>query len=156
MNSGSPTKQLFPLQLVTNHPVYSFHTQADGKNSHVSTIDEHRIDIGGYRYWILRLSPKDASARGVQSGDLVRVYNAQASVVCAADVSQLVKEGVTRGSESCAELDLIETRVGLVDRGGCLNLLTPARRMSATADGIIPNSCWVEVEKWDPTLERAA
>ena len=50
----------------------------------------------------------------------------------------------------------IQTSVGTVDRGGCLNLLTPGRKMSTTADGIIPNSCWVEVEKWDTKLEKAA
>jgi trimethylamine-N-oxide reductase (cytochrome c) len=44
----------------------------------------------------------------------------------------------------------------LVDRGGCLNLLTPGGKMSPTADGIMPNTCWVEVEKWDSNLEKAA
>jgi trimethylamine-N-oxide reductase (cytochrome c) len=156
IESRSAAKQSYPLQLVTNHPVYSFHTQADGKNSHISTIDEHRLDVGGYRYWVLRMSPSDAAARGVRSGDLIRIYNAQASVICAADVSSLVTKGVTRGSESSAELDLIETRVGLIDRGGCLNLLTPGRQMSTTADGIMPNTCWVEVEKWDPAIGKAA
>ena len=147
INSQSGVKQKFPLQLVTNHPVYSFHTQADGKNSHISTINEHRMNVGGYRYWVLRISPIDASGRGLQAGDLVRVYNAQASVICAIDVSVLIKDGVARANESCGELDLIQTSVGLVDRGGCLNLLTPGRKMSATADGIVPNSCWVEVER---------
>jgi trimethylamine-N-oxide reductase (cytochrome c) len=102
------------------------------------------------------MSPTDATARGVGAGDLVRVYNAQASVICAIDVSQLVKDGVARGNESCGELDLIQTSIGMVDRGGCLNLLTPGRKMSETADGIVPNSCWVEVEKWDTTMEMAA
>jgi trimethylamine-N-oxide reductase (cytochrome c) len=156
INRASAAKQPFPLQLVTNHPVYSFHTHADGKNSHVSTIDEHRMEVGGYRYWVLRMNPRDAETRGIQRGDLVRVHNAQASVICAVDVSQLVKAGVTRGNESCAELDLIETSVGLTDRGGCLNLLTPGGKMSPTADGIMPNTCWVEVEKWDSKLEKAA
>jgi len=156
MNGDSARRQRFPLQLVTNHPVYSFHSQADGKNSHISTINEHRMNVGGYRYWVLRMNPQDAAARALKSGDLVRVHNAQASVICAVDVSQLVKEGVARGNESCAELDLIQTSVGLVDRGGCLNLLTPGRKMSPTSDGIMPNSCWVEVDKWDATLEKAA
>ncbi|SMG23618.1 molybdopterin-dependent oxidoreductase [Paraburkholderia susongensis] len=156
INGNSAKKQPFPLQLVTNHPVYSFHSQTDGKNSHISTINEHRLNVGGYRYWILRMSPHDAAARGLKSGDLVRVHNAQASVICALDVSHLVTEGVARGSESCAELDLIQTSVGLVDRGGCLNLLTPGRKMSATSDGIMPNSCWVEVDKWNATMEKAA
>ena len=146
----------FPLQLVTNHPPYSFHTQTDGKNSHVSMLDDHRLEVDGYRYWVLKIGQADAGARGLKHGDLVRVHNERASVICAADVSPMMMEGVVRGSESCAVLDLIPSQVGLVDRGGCLNLLTPARQMTKTADGIMPNSCWVEVEKWDKGQERAA
>lgn len=143
----------YGLQLVTNHPPYSFHTHADGKKSHVSCLDDHRMEVQGYRYWILRMCPEDANRRGLKSADLVRVHNEQASVICAVDVSPLVMPGVVRGNESCAELDLLDSPLGLVDRGGCLNLLTPGGRMSKTADGILPNSCWVEVEKWDATVQ---
>jgi trimethylamine-N-oxide reductase (cytochrome c) len=139
----------FPLQLVTNHPPYSFHTQADGKKSHVSMVDDHRLEVDGYRYWVLKIGQADARSRGLKHGDLVRVHNERASVICAADVSPMIMEGVVRGNESCAVLDLIPSSVGLVDRGGCLNLLTPGRQMTKTADGIMPNSCWVEVEKWE-------
>jgi anaerobic selenocysteine-containing dehydrogenase len=146
----------FPLRLVTNHPPYSFHTQTDGKNSHVSMIADHRLNVNGYGYWVLKIGEADAASRGLRHGDLVRVHNERASVICAADVSPMIMEGVVRGSESCAVLDLVSTSVGLVDRGGCLNLLTPARQMTKTADGIMPNSCRVEVEKWDWKLENAA
>jgi trimethylamine-N-oxide reductase (cytochrome c) len=98
---------------------------------------------------VLKIGQADARSRGLKHGDLVRVHNERASVICAADVSPMMMEGVVRGNESCAVLDLIPTSVGLVDRGGCLNLLTPARQMTKTADGIMPNSCWVEVEKWE-------
>ena len=30
-----------------------------------------------------------------------------------------------------------------------LNLLTPARTITKLADGIAPNSCLVEIRKWD-------
>jgi hypothetical protein len=43
-------------------------TQADGKNSHISTINAHRLNVGGYRYRVLRMSPNDVSARGLQPG----------------------------------------------------------------------------------------
>lgn len=146
----------FPLQLITNHPAHSFHTQSDGKGGNISKIDDHRRNIGGYYYWILRMSPSDAACRGLACGELVRIYNQQASVLCVVDVSAMMTEGVVRGSESSAELDLVSTSVGMVDRGGCLNLLTSGKKMSQTADGIMPNSCWVEVEKWDSTKEKVA
>jgi trimethylamine-N-oxide reductase (cytochrome c) len=146
---NDPVARRFPLQLVTPHPLHSFHTQGDGKNGHISMIDDHRMLVDGYRYWILRMNQKDAEARGLRSRDVVRVHNDRASVLCAVDSSVLVPRGVVRAYESSAELDLIETPVGRVDRGGCMNLLTSSRSMSATADGITPNSCLVEVSRWE-------
>ncbi|HEX6705815.1 MAG TPA: molybdopterin-dependent oxidoreductase [Albitalea sp.] len=146
----------FPLQLVTVHPRYSFHTYGDGKDSTISDLGEHRIEVDGHRYWILRINTHDAQARGIRQHDLVKVHNARGAVICAADVSAATMPGVLRANESCAEFDLIDTPDGPVDRGGCLNLLTPARTMSRTADGISPNSCLVEVSKWEPVMARAA
>ena len=156
---GPRTSELtrqFPLQLVTVHPRYSFHTYGDGKQSTVNEIGEHRIGVDGYRYWILRINPRDAERRGIRHHDLVKVFNKRGAVICAVDVTETMLPGVVRANESCAELDFIETPQGLVDRGGCLNLLTPARTMSKTADGIAPNSCLVEVAKWDRVVGKVA
>ena len=86
----------------------------------------------------------------------MKVYNGRGAVICAADVTPTMVRGVVRANESSAELDMIDTPQGLVDRGGCLNLLTPARTMSKTADGIAPNSCLVEVVKWDRVVGKVA
>ncbi len=32
----------FPLQLISPHPRYSFHTMGDGKDSSINDIEEHR------------------------------------------------------------------------------------------------------------------
>ena len=146
----------FPLQLVTVHPRYSFHTYADGKESDVSTLKDHRIAVDGYRYWVLRINAEDAQRRGIGQHDLVKIWNTRGAVICAADVTPTVAPGVVRANESCAEFDLVRTSEGLVDRGGCLNLLTPGRPMTQTADGIAPNSCLVEVRKWERVLEAVA
>jgi trimethylamine-N-oxide reductase (cytochrome c) len=151
-----PLASHYPLQLLTTHPRYSFHTYADGKDAAVSDLKDHRLLIGGYRYWIVRINTRDAEARGIRQHDLVKLYNARGAVVCAADITATMLPGVLGAYESCAEIDLINTAEGVVDRGGCLNLLTPARTMSRTADGISPNSCLVEVSKWRHPLETAA
>jgi hypothetical protein len=51
-------------------------------------------------------------------------------------------------------VDFIQTAKGLVDRGGCLNLLTSDRRMMKGTEAMA-TSCLVEVERWD-ALEFAA
>lgn len=145
---GSAAAAQFPLQLVTVHPRYSFHTYNDGKESGTSQLADHRVEVDGRRYWIINMSTEDAKHRSISHHELVRVYNGRGAVICAAVVSPLVFPGVVRAYESCAEYDPLDTKQGLVDLGGCLNLLTPARTMSATADGIAPNSCLVEIDKW--------
>ncbi len=63
---GPHTTELFeryPLQLMTPHPRYSFHTQHDGKQGALNEIPEHRVLIDGHHYWIARLHPSDAQAR---------------------------------------------------------------------------------------------
>jgi molybdopterin guanine dinucleotide-containing S/N-oxide reductase-like protein len=148
--------QRFPLQLVTVHPRYSFHTYGDGKESSISDLSEHRVLVDGYRYWVLRMNTLDAEQRGIRHHDLVKVHNGRGAVICAVDVSAATMQGVVRANESCAEFDMIETAEGPADRGGCLNLLTPARSMSKTADGISPNSCLVEVSRWKLPVREAA
>lgn len=145
-----------PLQLVTAHPPYSFHTQADGKKSHINEIEDHRLLVDGYYYWVLKIHPQDAVSRSLRQRDLVKVFNDRGAVICAVDISPLMAPGVLKASESCAEFDLVDTPEGKVDRGGCLNLLTPERSITRTADGIAPNSCLVEVKKWDRVIKEAA
>ena len=153
---GTEAASRFPLQLVTVHPRYSFHTYSDGKDSTVTRIAEHRVEVGGRYYWILSVNTEDARARNISQHDLVRVYNARGAVICAAVISPLVRPGVVRANESSAEYEPIDSDRGPVDLGGCLNLLTPARTMSKTADGIAPNSCLVQIEKWQQLARVSA
>jgi trimethylamine-N-oxide reductase (cytochrome c) len=103
---------------------------------------------------VLRINPADAESRNLKHRDVVKVFNRRAAVLCAVDVSPIVVQGTVKAYESCAEYDPIQTPDGVVDRGGCLNLLTPSRSITSTADGIAPNSCLVEVRRWEP--QRAA
>jgi trimethylamine-N-oxide reductase (cytochrome c) len=36
-----------------------------------------------------------------------------------------------------------------IDRGGCMNLITPGRMVSKNAPGMAPNSCLIEIKKWE-------
>ena len=149
---GAQTADLYskyPLQLITTHPRYSFHTYSDGKDSTINDIQDHRVLRDGHYYWVLRVNSEDAAERGIRHHDLVRVFNDRASVICAADVSPLVAQGVAKSFESCAVVDMFEDpRYGLVDRGGNLNLLTPRRSQVKGTSGMACNSCLINVEPW--------
>ncbi|MBI4206156.1 MAG: molybdopterin-dependent oxidoreductase [Betaproteobacteria bacterium] len=147
--------QRYPLQLVTPHARYSFHTSADAKDSVVNDIEDHRIFIAGYYYWILRINTKDARERGIAIHDVVKVYNDRAAVLCAAVVTEAIAPGVVLSCQSSASFDPIEGAGGLVDRAGCVNLLTPSRKQIAKSDAMAAMSCLVQVEKWTQAAAAA-
>ena len=140
----------YPLQMISTHSRYSFHTFGDGKDSTINDIDDHRILIDGYYYWIMRMHPSDAAARGLEQHDLIRIFNDRGAVICAVDVSELIMPGVVKTFESSAVYDTVPDGDGFADRGGCLNLITPRRPQVTGTDGMGSNSCLVEIEKWVP------
>ncbi len=139
----------YPLQLITPHARYSFHTMADAKDSVVNDVADHRVLVGGHYYWIVRINPEDARPRGIGMHDIVKVYNDRAAVLCAADVTETMAPGVVHSYESCATYDPVGEPGDGVDRGGCMNLLTPSRKLVAKSDGMAAMSCLVQIEKWN-------
>lgn len=146
----------YPLQLITTHSRYSFHTFSDAKDNTINDIEDHRVLLDGYYYWVIRLNPSDAQKRGICHHDLVRVYNDRADVICAVDVSPLMAPGVVKSFESSATFDWIEEEGRIVDRGGCLNLLTPRRSQVKNTSGMGSNACLIEIEKWMPSDKTKA
>lgn len=139
----------YPLQLISPHPRFSFHTHYD----HVSWLGDipgHRVFKDGYYWHITRIHPLDAGARGIKNGDIVAMYNDRGAVLGVAQVTERLKPGVVHSYESSGIYDPVEPgKPYSVDRGGCVNLLTPSRMMSKNVPGMAPNSCLVEISKWE-------
>lgn len=149
---GHRTKDLYdryPLQLVTPHARFSFHSTGDSKDSWTDDIKDHRIrkDDGWY-YWIIRIHSKDAETRGVRDGDLVRAFNDRGAVILAAQVTERIRPGTVHSFESCAEYDPLGIPGESPDRGGCVNILTSKRFVTPTSSGMAVNSCLIQVERW--------
>ena len=138
----------FPLQLITPHPRYSFHTHTDGKDSAINDIEAHRVLIDGYYYWPARINPRDAVERGIAHHDLIRLFNDRGDVICAAVVTERILPGVIHSYESSAVYDPIGEPGLSPERGGCVNQLTPARPQTAKTTATAPNSCLIQVEQW--------
>ena len=115
----------------------------------MNDIKDHRVLVDGWYYWIVRLNTKDAEARGIKTGDLVRAFNDRGSVIVCAQVGERVQPGTVHTYESCAVYDPLGKPGLSADRGGCMNILTPDRYMSKYASAMAPNTAQVEVEKWD-------
>jgi trimethylamine-N-oxide reductase (cytochrome c) len=150
---GHETKELtikYPLQMITPHPRYSYHTHHDNKTLWLNDIPQHRIEKDGYAWWPIRIHPSDAQARGINHDDIVKVYNDRGAVLCIAQVTERVRPGLVHSYESSARYDPLEPgKAGSIDRGGCVNLLAPSRMLSRNAPGMANNSCLVEVCKWE-------
>jgi len=143
----------YPLQLISPHSRFSYHTMCDGKDSSVNDIEEHRVLVDGYYYWVLRMNADDAADRGLKMHEIVRVYNDRGAVLCAVRVTQRLPRGAVHSYESSAVYDPIGEPGYSVDRGGCVNQLTPKRSIAAKVTGTAANSCLVQVERWDGSAE---
>jgi len=148
---GHHTTELYkryPLQLISPHPRYSFHTMGDGKDSITNDIQDHRVLIDGYYYWIVRINSKDAQARGIKQNELVKVFNDRGAVICAAQVTERVSPGTVHSYESSAVYDPVGEPGYSADRGGCINQLTSSRMMIKQSHSMAANSCLVQIQKW--------
>ena len=146
----------FPLQMVTPHSRYSFHSHGDGKDSFLNDIREHRVLVNGRYYWVIRMNPADAQARGIAHNDLVRVHNDRGGVICAAQVTARIRSGVIHGYESSARYEPLGEPGKSDDRGGCLNQLTPARTQIKQAHSMATSCALVDVELWRAEDAQAA
>ena len=148
---GPHAEELFekyPLQLITPHPRHSFHTQSDGKDAVVNDVRDHRVLIAGRYYWIVRVNPADAAARGLEQHDLVRVFNDRGAVICAVRLTERVPAGTVHSYESSAVYEPVGEPGESPDLGGCMNLLTPSRMMIRKAHALAANSCLVQIQAW--------
>jgi len=139
----------YPLGMLSPHPKFSLHTMGDGKDSFMNDIKDHRVLIDGHYYWIIRMNSIDAKVRGIESGDLVRVFNDRGSVILCAQIGERMQPGTVHSYESSAEYNPLGKPGHSADRGGCVNNLTPDRYLSKYACGMAPQTALVEVEKWD-------
>ncbi|MCL2391355.1 MAG: molybdopterin-dependent oxidoreductase [Oscillospiraceae bacterium] len=151
---GSELYEKYKLQLITPHSKYSFHTMGDGKDSVINDIDQHRMLIDGFRYWIFRMNPNDAQERGLKHGEVVEVYNDRGSVLCGLEVTDRLPPGTVHSFESCADYKPAGEPGESVEINGCVNILTPSKFITKNAHGLAVNSCLVEVRKWEGAFGR--
>ena len=140
----------YPLQLISPHPRFSFHTHHDTRVPWLGDIPANRIFKDGYYWHVTRIHPSDAKARGIEDGDIVKMYNDRGAVLGIAQVTERMKPGVVHSYESSSKYDPLEPgKPGSVERGGCVNQLTPSRMISKNVPGMAPNSCLIDICKWE-------
>ncbi len=151
---NSELAKRYPLQLITPHNRFSYHTMSDGKGSSINDIKEHRVNVDGFYYWVIRINTQDAAARGIKENDLVRAFNDRGSVILAAHLTGRLPNGTVHSYESSAVYDPVGEPGYSADRGGCVNMLTPKRPIAKKTTSTAANSCLVQIELWDGSAEH--
>jgi trimethylamine-N-oxide reductase (cytochrome c) len=95
-------------------------------------------------YEPLWINPGDAAKRGIENGDIVRVYNERGIVLCGAIVWERIMPGVVYVDHG-ARVDAIAPEK--VDRGGAINLISPYNITSKNAAGMATSGYLVEVDR---------
>ena len=123
----------YPLLIQGFH--YKAHTHSSYANNEIVQEAAHNIA------WI---NPQDAEARGIATGDTVRVFNDRGELTIKARVTPRIIPGVVAIPQGAwHDADMAGDRV---DRGGCINTIT-TQRPSPIAKGNPQHSNIGQVEK---------
>ncbi len=111
--------------------------------------------VDGYYYWVIRINAQDAAERGIGMHDLVHVHNDRGAVICAAQLTERLPRGVVHSYRVFGVSTIPIGEPGYsIDRGGCINQLTPKRSIAKKVTGTAANSCLVQVEPWDGSAKQ--
>lgn len=146
---GTEQYKKYPFQLMIPHNRYSFHTQQDGKDGWLLDINDHRLKVGDWHYWLARINTDDAKEKGIRDGDLIELYNDRSSVVCAARVTARVQRGTVHSYGSSCEYRPLGDPGNTTDIGGCVNTLSPSRPIVKKSHSMAGNSGLIEYRLWN-------
>ena len=139
-----PRAKQYPLLIVSNHPRWRMHAEHDDISwlREIPTCKVKGPD--GYLYEPLWINPEDAVSRGIENGDIVKIYNERGAVLGGAYVTERIMPGAVYQDHG-ARLDPII--LGELDRGGANNLICPTNTTSRNCAGEVTSGYLVEVEK---------
>ena len=134
---GGARAQQFPLHLIANQPASRLHGQLDaGGNSRAAKIADREA---------IRMHPADAAARGIEDGDVVRVFNDRGACLAGVVITDSVRERVVNLSTG-AWFD--PDADGMCVHGNP-NVLTADVGSSKLAQGSTGQHVLVEIERYD-------
>jgi biotin/methionine sulfoxide reductase len=143
---GAAAARRFPLHLISNQPRTRLHSQYDnGAVSQASKVQ------GREPVWI---NPRDAAARGIRAGDVVRLFNDRGACLAGAVVTDQVMPGVVQLATGAwySPAPDAAPRAGRNSLITCVhgnpNVLTRDAGTSRIAQGSAAQTCLVEMERF--------
>jgi biotin/methionine sulfoxide reductase len=146
--AGSPEAARFPLQLVANQPATRLHSQLDfGATSLAAKINGREP---------VRIHPADAVARGINDGDIVRLYNDRGACLAGAVLSEALRPGVVQLATGAWYDPVDPVAATPLCAHGNPNVLTRDAGTSRLAQGCTGQLTRVEIERFDDKLPPIA
>ena len=141
-----PRSKKYPLLVVSNHPRWGVHAQHEDITwfREIPTCKVRGPD--GYQYQPLWLHPVDAAKRGIEDGDVVKIYNERGACLAGAFITERVMPGAV-SIDHGAKYDPIVP--GELDRGGAIDTIAPSKPTSKNTAGMAVSGFLVEVEQAD-------
>ncbi|WP_165354621.1 molybdopterin-dependent oxidoreductase [Tropicimonas sp. IMCC6043] len=139
---GSAQADTYPLQMVSAHSMYRLHSQMCNTDArkHYAVSDREPVTINS----------EDAAARGIQSGDIVRIFNDRGQVLAGAVVTDGIMPGTICLHEGAWYDPVQGGTLGSLDKYGSPNVLTREEpRTSRFAQATIAGTAIVQVEKYE-------
>jgi trimethylamine-N-oxide reductase (cytochrome c) len=136
---GGPNAK-FPLHVATSHPKSRLHSQLCGTKLRESYA------IAGHEPCLI--NTKDAEARGIKDGDVVRVFNDRGQILAGAKLTDAIRPGVIRVNEGGWYDPVDAAQPGSLDRYGDANVLTQDIGSSKLGQGNVGHSVIGDVEKY--------
>jgi len=134
----------FPIHVNTGHPNDRLHSQLNG------TILREGYAVADREPCMI--NPKDAEARGIKSGDVIRIFNDRGQTLAGAIVSEDIMPNVIRLYEG-GWYDPVEGgKIGSLCAYGDVNTLTPDLGTSKLAQGNCGHTVIADFEKFEGEL----
>jgi anaerobic selenocysteine-containing dehydrogenase len=134
----------YPLLCMSNHPRWRMHAQGDDITwmREFPTMKVKGKD--GYFYEPIWLNPAEAEARGIEHGDIVKIFNERGAVLGGAYVTERLMPQIAYMDHGARWDPIIP---GKLDRGGAINTITPHNITSKNATGMVVSGFLVDVAK---------
>ena len=141
---GSPRAATYPIHLLSSQPKTRLHSQYDnGAVSQASKVQGREP---------VAMNPDDAAARGLDDGDVVRVFNDRGAFLAGVRVNDGLRRGVAHVSTGAWYDPLVPGEPGTLDVHGNPNMVAPDRGTSQLAQGPSAQSALVQIEKFEGPL----
>lgn len=141
---GDPKAKVYPLHLISNQPKTRLHSQLDcGAHSRGSKIKGREPAM---------LNPAEAKARGLENGDVIRIFNDRGSCLAGLVVSDTVMPGVIQLSTGAWYDPEEPGNPDAMCVHGNANVLTCDRGTSTLGQGPSAHSTLVEITRFNDPL----